>query len=177
MVGSFCTHTYAASWVHSHAPSIRSHRGTYEVFPDFQPMRISEEPVCIYLFRQNPFFTSLHLRSPVYDVPPLDIQYAIRSHRRWLRRLLLFSEKNLCTKVSLTGSADGSWGECFTVYLWPWSWVLCERGTLFSNEKYKEDLSSAPLRCSLSPFQEIVSWDEYFLWRTVILKIFRKAAK
>ncbi len=42
------------------------------VFPDFQPMRVSEEPVCIYLFRQNPVFTSLHLRSPVHDVlPPL----------------------------------------------------------------------------------------------------------
>jgi hypothetical protein len=27
-------------------------------------MRVSEEPVCIYLFRQNPVFTSLHLRSP-----------------------------------------------------------------------------------------------------------------
>jgi hypothetical protein len=26
------------------------------VFPDFQPMRVSEEPVCIYLFRQNPAF-------------------------------------------------------------------------------------------------------------------------
>jgi hypothetical protein len=34
------------------------------VFPDFQPMRVSEESVCIYLFRQNPVFTSLHLRSP-----------------------------------------------------------------------------------------------------------------
>jgi hypothetical protein len=31
----------------------------------FQPIRVSEEPVCIYLFRQNPVFTSLHLRSPV----------------------------------------------------------------------------------------------------------------
>ncbi len=56
--------------VHSHAPSIRSPRGKKVVFPDFLPMRISEEPVCINIFRQNPVFTSLHLRSPVYVVPP-----------------------------------------------------------------------------------------------------------
>ncbi len=31
---------------------------------DFQPMRVSEEPVCIFLFRQNPVFTFLWLRSP-----------------------------------------------------------------------------------------------------------------
>jgi hypothetical protein len=34
-------------------------------------MRVSEEPVCIYLFRQKPVFTSLHLRSPFHVVPPL----------------------------------------------------------------------------------------------------------
>ncbi len=50
--------------VHSHAPSIRSHRGTKVVWPDFQPMRIPKEPVCIHLFRQDPVFTSLHLKSP-----------------------------------------------------------------------------------------------------------------
>ncbi len=33
-------------------------------------MRVSEEPVCIYFSRKNPFFTSLYLRSPVHDVPP-----------------------------------------------------------------------------------------------------------
>jgi len=49
--------------VHSHAPSIRSHRGTKGVWPDFQPMRVPEVPVCIHLFRQNPVFTSLHLKS------------------------------------------------------------------------------------------------------------------
>ena len=54
----------------SHAPSIRSHRGTKVIFPDFQPMRVTEEPVCIDLFRQNPVFTSLHLKSPVHVVPP-----------------------------------------------------------------------------------------------------------
>ncbi len=56
--------------VHSHAPSIRSHRGTKVVWPDFQPMRVPEEPVCINLFRQNPVFTSLHLKSPFHVVPP-----------------------------------------------------------------------------------------------------------
>ncbi len=43
-----------ASRVHSHAPSIRSHRGTKVVWPHFQPMRVPEEQVCIHLFRQNP---------------------------------------------------------------------------------------------------------------------------
>jgi hypothetical protein len=33
-------------------------------------MKVSEEPVCIHLIRQNPIFTSLHLRSPVHVVPP-----------------------------------------------------------------------------------------------------------
>ncbi len=56
---------YLFSSVHSHAPSIRSHRGTKVVWPDFQPMRVPEEPVCIDLFRQNPVFTSMHLKSPV----------------------------------------------------------------------------------------------------------------
>ncbi len=55
-----------ADWVRSHAPSIQSHRGTEVVWPDFQPMRVPEEPVCIDLFRQNPVFTSLHLKSPVH---------------------------------------------------------------------------------------------------------------
>jgi hypothetical protein len=31
------------------------------VFPDFQPMRVSEELVCIDLFRQNPVFTSVRI--------------------------------------------------------------------------------------------------------------------
>ncbi len=42
------------SRVRSHAPSIRSYGGTKVVWPDFQPMRASEEPVYIDLFRQNP---------------------------------------------------------------------------------------------------------------------------
>ncbi len=55
----------AKTGVHSHAPSIRSHRGIKVVWPDFQPMRVAEEPVCVHLFRQKPVFTSLHLKSPV----------------------------------------------------------------------------------------------------------------
>ncbi len=55
--------------VHSHAPSIRSHRRTKVVWPDFQPMRVPEEPVCVHLFRQKPVFTSLLLKSPVRVVP------------------------------------------------------------------------------------------------------------
>jgi hypothetical protein len=34
-------------------------------------MRVPEELVCIHLFRQNPVFTSLHLKSPVHVVPAL----------------------------------------------------------------------------------------------------------
>ncbi len=37
-------------------------------------MRVSEEPVCIELFRQNPVFTSLHLRSPDLVGPPIWIK-------------------------------------------------------------------------------------------------------
>jgi len=38
-----------------------------------------EEPVCINLFRQNPVFTSLHLKSPVHVVPPqnLDLELIV----------------------------------------------------------------------------------------------------
>jgi hypothetical protein len=58
------------SRVRSHAPSIRSHRGTKVVWPDFQRMRVPEELDCIDLFRQNPVFTSLHLKYPVHVVSP-----------------------------------------------------------------------------------------------------------
>jgi hypothetical protein len=34
-------------------------------------MRVPEEPVCIDLFRQNPVFTSLHLKSPIHVTRPL----------------------------------------------------------------------------------------------------------
>ena len=64
-----------AYWVHSQAPPFGPIEGQKWFFPVFLPIRVSEEPVCIYLFRQNPFFASLHLRSPVHVVPPLvDIQ-------------------------------------------------------------------------------------------------------
>jgi hypothetical protein len=42
-------------------------------------MRVTEEPVCIDLIRQNPVFTSLHLKSPVHvhrlrkDLPPTSL--------------------------------------------------------------------------------------------------------
>jgi hypothetical protein len=38
-------------------------------------MGVPEEPVCIGLFRQNPVFISLHLKSPVHVVPPLTSDY------------------------------------------------------------------------------------------------------
>jgi hypothetical protein len=48
-------------------PPFGSIEGHKWFFPDFQPMRVSEELVCIYLFRQNPvFFTSLH---EIWDLP------------------------------------------------------------------------------------------------------------
>jgi hypothetical protein len=37
-------------------------------------MRVPEEPVCIDLFRENPVFTSLHLKYPVHVIPPLKAQ-------------------------------------------------------------------------------------------------------
>ncbi len=39
------------------------------VRPDFQPMSVPEEPVCVDLFRQNPVLTFLHLKYPVHIVP------------------------------------------------------------------------------------------------------------
>ncbi len=54
-----------------YVPSIRSHRETSVVFPDFQQIKVSEEPVCIHLFQQNLVFTSLHLRSSIHVEPPL----------------------------------------------------------------------------------------------------------
>jgi hypothetical protein len=36
-------------------------------------------PVCINFFRQNPVFTSLHLRSPVHVVPPLKVAGSLSS--------------------------------------------------------------------------------------------------
>ncbi len=50
---------------------IEGQKWFFPVFPDFQPMTVSEEPVCIHHFRQNPVFASLHSRSHVHVVPPL----------------------------------------------------------------------------------------------------------
>jgi hypothetical protein len=61
------------------------HRGTKVVFPDFKPMRVPEEPVCIHLFRQNSVFTSLHLRSTVYFVPPLES--LVEGHNLFLNQI------------------------------------------------------------------------------------------
>jgi hypothetical protein len=58
-----------ASWIYMGHSLKRDIRKCF--FPDSQPMRVSEEPVCIDHFRQNPVFSSLHLRSPVHVVPPL----------------------------------------------------------------------------------------------------------
>jgi hypothetical protein len=44
-------------------------------------MRVSEEPFCIYLFRQNAVFISLHLRSPVHVVPPQARWWYTRTRR------------------------------------------------------------------------------------------------
>jgi len=43
-------------------------------------MRVPEEPVYIHLFRQNPVFTSLHLKSPVYVVPSLIFKFQWRQN-------------------------------------------------------------------------------------------------
>jgi hypothetical protein len=40
-----------------------------------------EEPVCIHLFRQNPVFNSLHLKSPVHVVPPLEKKKCVHLYR------------------------------------------------------------------------------------------------
>ncbi len=57
--------------VHSHAPSIRSHRGQKWFFQFSSKWDSQENRVCIFSFRQNPVFASLYLRSPVHVVPPL----------------------------------------------------------------------------------------------------------
>jgi hypothetical protein len=54
-------------------------------FPDFQPMSVSEEPVCVYLFWQNLVFTSLHLRSHFHVVPPMDVIISVVFHIRGTR--------------------------------------------------------------------------------------------
>jgi hypothetical protein len=53
------------------------------VFPDFQPMKVSEIPVCIYLLRQNPVFTSLRR----YD---MNGRFKMQGGKNWI----LLKEKN-----------------------------------------------------------------------------------
>ncbi len=43
-------------------------------------MKVSEEPVCVHLFRQKSVFTSLHLKSPVHVVPPLSSVFCQMSY-------------------------------------------------------------------------------------------------
>ncbi len=69
------------------------------VRPDFQPMRVPEEPVCIDLFRQNPVFTSLHLKYPVHVVPLLEIEVVagenggFRGIKEWERERMIKGEE------------------------------------------------------------------------------------
>jgi hypothetical protein len=42
------------------------------VFPDFQPIRVSEEPVCIYLFRQNPELVFVVVLRGEKSIPGID---------------------------------------------------------------------------------------------------------
>ncbi len=58
------THTIVSSYrVHCHAPSIWSHRGTKVVWPDFQPMRVPEEPVRSSLSTKSSFYL------PAFEIP------------------------------------------------------------------------------------------------------------
>ncbi len=59
------------NWVRSHAPSIRSHRGTKVVWPDFQPMRVPEEPVTLIYFGKIQF-----LNPCIWNIP-------FMSYRLW----------------------------------------------------------------------------------------------
>ncbi len=97
--------------VHSHAPSIRSHRGIKVVWPDFQPMRVPEEPVCVHLFRQKPVFTSLHLKSPVH-VHRLSIQWETKLFCLAANR---FSCESHCLEILFLCRTDG---KSLSLLLW-----------------------------------------------------------
>jgi hypothetical protein len=60
-------------------------------------MRVQEEPVLIDLFRQNPVFTSLHLKTPVHVVPPL-------GGKNWI-----LPKNNKCKLVLLRLPLAGNW--------------------------------------------------------------------
>jgi hypothetical protein len=62
-------------------------------------MRVSEEPVCIDIFRQNPVFTSLHLKYPVHVVPP-PISSQLESHKNRFA-FISFAKNPVYTSVHL----------------------------------------------------------------------------
>ncbi len=99
--------------VRSHAPSIQSHRGTKVVWPDFQPMRVPEEPVCIDLFRQNPVFTSR-----IWNLP-----------RRWTwtgdfkcREVKTGFYRNRSMQIGSSGTLIG-WKSGQTTFVPLWDWM------------------------------------------------------
>ncbi len=115
-------------WVRSHAPSIQSHRGTKVVWPDFQPMRVPEEPVCIDLFWQNPVFTSLHLKSPVH-VHRLWISLSVCAQRRWTwtgdfkcREVKTGFCRNRSMQTGSSGTLIG-WKSGQTTFVPLWDWM------------------------------------------------------
>ncbi len=96
----WCTVLYLpVHWVRTHAPSIRSHRGTIVVWPDFQPMRVPEEPVYIDLFRKNPVFSSLHLKYHVHVVPPLEDDK--EESQRMIRKIIILFKCYLIGSITL----------------------------------------------------------------------------
>ncbi len=59
-------------------------------------MRVSEEPVCIYLFRQNPVFTFLHVVQPS-DPHESQNSGALKAHSRAMEELWCsYGEKEVC---------------------------------------------------------------------------------
>ncbi len=124
----------SAHWVRSHgshAPSIRSHRGTKVVWPDFQPMRVPEEPVFIGLFRQNPVFTSLHLKSPVHVVQPLASSRYITTYFGGGDTGVSYFLTSLAQWCTATTPVWGLWQnhvqDCSTLFYTEWSCYKLER--------------------------------------------------
>ncbi len=70
-------------------------------FLGFQPIRVSEEPVCIYFFRQNPVFTSLYLRSPVHVVPPLEEKFRLQMDSSVHKVLIYTEHHSVCPLVGI----------------------------------------------------------------------------
>jgi hypothetical protein len=75
-------------------------------------MRVPEEPVCIHLFRQNPVFTSLHLKSPVHVVPFLYCTVTINftslaASRGWAPRLMASTASSEGSTRIMTSPSPG----------------------------------------------------------------------